>query len=67
MSQFSLQDFHEEYAAEAFRKFDTNRSGFISVDDFIKIMTTIRSHLLTRPVQSLLKDVTYIFSLCLDP
>ncbi|OXA52199.1 Calcium-binding mitochondrial carrier protein Aralar1 [Folsomia candida] len=50
-------DFHEEYAAEAFRRFDSNRTGFISVDDFCRIMITIRSHLLTRHVKGLLKDI----------
>ncbi|XP_063909682.1 calcium-binding mitochondrial carrier protein Aralar1 isoform X2 [Zophobas morio] len=50
-SQF-LHDFHEEYAIEGFRRADKEGSGFISVLDFQYIMTNIKSHLLTKQVQS---------------
>lgn len=50
-SQF-LHDFHEEYAIEGFRKADKSGSGFISVHDFQDIMISIKSHLLTKQVQS---------------
>lgn len=50
-SQF-LHDFHEEYAIEGFRRADKDGSGFISVLDFQDIMLSIKSHLLTKQVQS---------------
>jgi solute carrier family 25 aspartate/glutamate transporter 12/13 len=50
-SQF-LHDFHEEYAIEGFRRADKSGTGFISVLDFQFIMTNIKSHLLTKQVQS---------------
>ncbi|KAG7205157.1 hypothetical protein KM043_018253 [Ampulex compressa] len=50
-SQF-LHDFHEEYATEAFKKFDKDGSGFISALDFQDIMLSIKSHLLTRDVRN---------------
>ncbi|CAL8113028.1 unnamed protein product [Orchesella dallaii] len=62
-SQF-LHDFHEEYAIEAFRKFDVDGSGTISTDDFYTIMTTIRTHLLTEDVISNLKEVAHRISGC---
>lgn len=49
-SQF-LHDFHEEYATEAFRRFDKDGSGFISALDFQDIMVSIKSHLLTTQVK----------------
>lgn len=49
-SQF-LHDFHEEYATEAFRRFDKDGSGFISALDFQDIMVSIKSHLLTSQVK----------------
>uniref|UniRef100_A0ABD2WES0 EF-hand domain-containing protein n=1 Tax=Trichogramma kaykai TaxID=54128 RepID=A0ABD2WES0_9HYME len=49
-SQF-LHDFHEEYALEAFKKFDKDGSGFISAMDFQDIMLSIKSHLLTKDVK----------------
>lgn len=55
-SQF-LHDFHEEYAIEGFRRADKNGTGFISVLDFQEIMTSIKSHLLTKQVQSHLIEV----------
>lgn len=50
-SQF-LHDFHEEYAVEAFRRFDKDGSGFISILNFQDIMISIKSHLLTKEVES---------------
>ncbi|XP_012229804.1 calcium-binding mitochondrial carrier protein Aralar1 isoform X4 [Linepithema humile] len=49
-SQF-LHDFHEEYATEAFKKFDKDSAGFISALDFQDIMISIKSHLLTKDVR----------------
>ncbi|KAG8040178.1 hypothetical protein G9C98_000748 [Cotesia typhae] len=49
-SQF-LHDFHEEYALEAFKKFDKDMQGFISITDFQEIMMSIKSHLLTKEVK----------------
>lgn len=49
-SQF-LHDFHEEYAMEAFKKFDKEGQGFISALDFQDIMLSIKSHLLTPNVR----------------
>ncbi|XP_071575433.1 electrogenic aspartate/glutamate antiporter Aralar, mitochondrial-like isoform X8 [Temnothorax nylanderi] len=49
-SQF-LHDFHEEYATEAFKKFDKDGAGFISALDFQDIMLSIKSHLLTKDVK----------------
>ncbi|CAK9826705.1 Calcium-binding mitochondrial carrier protein Aralar1 [Anthophora retusa] len=49
-SQF-LHDFHEEYATEAFKKFDKDGQGFISALDFQDIMLSIKSHLLTKDVR----------------
>ncbi|XP_066597735.1 calcium-binding mitochondrial carrier protein Aralar1 isoform X2 [Prorops nasuta] len=49
-SQF-LHDFHEEYATEAFKKFDKDGQGFISAIDFQDIMLSIKSHLLTKEVR----------------
>ncbi|KAJ8676391.1 hypothetical protein QAD02_012178 [Eretmocerus hayati] len=49
-SQF-LHDFHEEYATEAFKRFDKNGTGFISAMDFQDIMLSIKSHLLTKDVR----------------
>lgn len=57
-SQF-LHDFHEEYAIEGFRRADKNGTGFISVLDFQDIMTSIKSHLLTKQVQTHLIEVRY--------
>ncbi|KAJ8921926.1 hypothetical protein NQ315_008560 [Exocentrus adspersus] len=50
-SQF-LHDFHEEYAIEGFRRADKEGTGFISVLDFQEIMISIKSHLLTKQVQT---------------
>ncbi|KAK9736869.1 EF-hand domain pair [Popillia japonica] len=56
-SQF-LHDFHEEYAIEGFRRADKDGTGFISVHDFQDIMISIKSHLLTKQVQSHLIEAT---------
>lgn len=61
-SQF-LHDFHEEYAIEGFRRADKDGSGFISVLDFQDIMVSIKSHLLTKEVQSHLIEVLFNFFL----
>lgn len=50
-SQF-LHDFHEEYAVEAFRRYDHTGSGFITAMDFQDIMINIKSHLLTDDVKA---------------
>ncbi|KAJ8982317.1 hypothetical protein NQ317_006662 [Molorchus minor] len=50
-SQF-LHDFHEEYAIEGFRRADKEGTGFISILDFQDIMVNIKSHLLTKQVQT---------------
>lgn len=50
-SQF-LHDFHDEYAQVAFKAKDINESGFISPKDFLEVMTSIKSHLLTDPVKA---------------
>lgn len=55
-SQF-LHDFHEEYAIEGFRRADKGGSGFISILDFQEIMISIKSHLLTKQVQTHLIEV----------
>lgn len=47
-----LQDFHEEYAMEAFRRYDQLGTGFISALDFQDIMISIKSHLLTNEVKA---------------
>ncbi|KAK6631068.1 Calcium-binding mitochondrial carrier protein Aralar1 [Polyplax serrata] len=57
-SQF-LHDFHEEYATEAFRRFDKDGTGFISATDFQDIMVSIKSHLLTPQVEQNLMASTY--------
>lgn len=53
-----LQDFHEEYATEAFKKFDKDGQGFISALDFQDIMLSIKSHLLTKDVRDNLVAVS---------
>jgi len=50
-SQF-LHDFHDAYAQVAFKAKDNDESGFISPKDFLDIMTSIKSHLLTDPVKA---------------
>lgn len=53
-----MQDFHEEYAMEAFRRYDKDSSGFISALDFQDIMVSIKSHLLTKEVRANLVAVS---------
>ncbi|XP_069961321.1 calcium-binding mitochondrial carrier protein Aralar1 isoform X2 [Cherax quadricarinatus] len=50
-SQF-LHDFHEEHAVQAFKAYDKQGTGFITAMDFNDIMLSIKSHLLTLPVQN---------------
>ncbi len=47
------------YAVEAFRRFDTGGSGFISALDFSNIMTQIKTHLLTKEVKDNLMSITH--------
>lgn len=56
-SQF-LHDFHEEYAIEGFRRADQEGTGFITVLEFQDIMLSIKSHLLTKQVQSHLVEAS---------
>jgi solute carrier family 25 aspartate/glutamate transporter 12/13 len=53
-----FQDFHEEYACEAFRQHDKDGTGFISPMDFFNIMKSIKSHLLTEGVAANLVAVS---------
>ena len=55
-----LQDFHENYATEAFKKFDKDGSGFISAMDFQDVMLSIKSHLLTKDVKDNLVAVSIL-------
>lgn len=61
-TNFILQDFHEEYATEAFKKFDKDGSGFITAMDFQDIMLSIKSHLLTKDVRDNLVAVSFLFA-----
>nr|XP_045619991.1 calcium-binding mitochondrial carrier protein Aralar1-like [Procambarus clarkii] len=47
-----LHDFHEEHAVQAFKSYDKKGSGFITAMDFNDIMLSVKSHLLTVPVQN---------------
>lgn len=47
-----FQDFHEEYAKVAFKKYDPEGTGFISALDFNDIILSVKSHLLTPDVKS---------------
>ncbi|VDM45244.1 unnamed protein product [Toxocara canis] len=53
-----LHDFYEELGIQAFKKYDKNADGTISSVDFLKIMTTIKKHLLTDFVQKNLITVS---------
>lgn len=55
-SQF-LHDFHEECGTQAFKRFDKDGTGFISVLDFQDIMVSVKAHLLTKKVQDNLVGV----------
>lgn len=52
---------------EAFRKSDTDGSGFISALDFQDIMVSIKSHLLTKDVKSNLVAVSVKMGFWLAP
>jgi len=60
--RFLIQDFNEEYAREAFRRFDKDSTGFVSVEDFEIIMTSVRAHVLTKSVTTHLKEVQEVNS-----
>ncbi len=47
-----IQDFHEEYAKVAFKKYDPEGTGHISSMDFHDILVNIKSHLLTPEVKA---------------
>lgn len=53
-----LQDFHEEYAKVAFKRYDPEGTGFISALDFNDIILSVKSHLLTPDVKANLIAVT---------
>ncbi|XP_031635334.1 calcium-binding mitochondrial carrier protein Aralar1-like isoform X1 [Contarinia nasturtii] len=53
-----LHDFHEEHAKEAFKSKDPNGTGYISPMDFLDIMVSVKSHLLTHDVKDNLVAVT---------
>lgn len=53
-----LHDFHEEHAKEAFRSKDPNGTGYISPLDFLDIMVSVKSHLLTHDVKDNLVAVS---------
>uniref|UniRef100_T1JI93 EF-hand domain-containing protein n=1 Tax=Strigamia maritima TaxID=126957 RepID=T1JI93_STRMM len=50
-SQF-LHDFHEEHAIQAFKRFDKKNAGYITALDFLEIMVSIKTHLLTKEVRA---------------
>ena len=45
-----LHDFHEEYAAVAFRARDKEQNGFITRSDLLDIMRAVKGHLMTPKV-----------------
>ena len=47
-----MHDFYEEQGLQAFKKYDKDMDGSISVESFHKIMTTVKSHLLTDYVKN---------------
>ncbi|XP_067934515.1 electrogenic aspartate/glutamate antiporter SLC25A12, mitochondrial-like isoform X2 [Watersipora subatra] len=47
-----LLEYHEEHALQAFRKFDKNKSGRISLKDLKKILVNICPHLLSTYVEA---------------
>lgn len=53
-----LRHLHDEYVLEAFRRADVEGTGFISVDEFKEIITTINKHMLTPEVESRIIEVT---------
>jgi solute carrier family 25 aspartate/glutamate transporter 12/13 len=52
-----LHDFYEEHALQAFTRFDKDCEGFITALEFHDIMTTLKSHLLTKFVRQNLLSV----------
>lgn len=54
------QNLQEEHARQAFDRFDKNHLGVINALEFRKIMTTIKSHLLTDYVESNLVSVGHL-------
>lgn len=54
------QDFNEEHALQAFRKFDTDDNGYINAKDFEEIMVSLKSYLLTPLVKDNLVAVGVI-------
>ena len=55
-----LQDFHEEYAKVAFKRYDPEGTGFISALDFNDILLNVKSHLLTPDVKANLIAVSTV-------
>ncbi len=53
-----LHDFHEELGIQAFKQYDKSQTGFISGGDFMKIMTTVKAHLVTKTVRNNLVALT---------
>ena len=47
MQILCFQDFHDEHALQAFRKFDKDNNGYITAKDFEEIMVSLKSYLLT--------------------
>ncbi|KAG1678126.1 Calcium-binding mitochondrial carrier protein Aralar1 [Nymphon striatum] len=56
-----LHDFHEEYAIQAFKRFDKKKTGVVSAVDFNEIMKNIKNHLLTPDVRENLVAVARSF------
>lgn len=50
--EFASQDFHEEYAKMAFKRYDPEGTGFISALDFNDVIINAKSHLLTPDVKA---------------
>ncbi|KOB73136.1 putative mitochondrial solute carrier, partial [Operophtera brumata] len=54
-----LHDFHEEYGVEAFKKCDSEGSGFISAADFKEIMMSVKNHLLTKDLKTKVINISF--------
>lgn len=52
-----IHDFHEEYAVQAFRKFDTNNTGHILASNFKEILLQLKNHLLSPYVRKNLAEL----------
>lgn len=59
MYNIFCQDFHEEYAKVAFKRYDPEGTGFISALDFNDIILSVKSHLLTSDVKANLIAVRF--------